>query len=303
MLDFGDYNPTGSTSTLVTITAYNASNVAVASQQLSYTAVGLISPLYGNLAITGDAISAIPGQPGNWTWNVSGSGIVRVVLDFGVGYDPNIGLDLLSFTVECAGTIIAPPGAATLVSPSGSITDTTPAFTWNKVNAATWYYLWVNGPSGNVIKQWYETSAVCGAGTCSVTPATTLGGGAHTWWIQTWNTDGYGPWSTSMDFSLPTIPPPGAATPVSPTGNITDTTPAYTWNKVSDATWYYLWVDDSSGNVIKQWFETSTVCGASSCSVTPATTLGGGAHTFWIQTWNSAGYGPWSSSMNFSVGP
>jgi len=88
--------------------------------------VGGISPVYGNLSISGDAISATPGQPGNWTWNVSGSGIVRVVLDFGGGYDPNIGFDVLLFTIECPVTIISPPGTATLVSPSGATTDSTP---------------------------------------------------------------------------------------------------------------------------------------------------------------------------------
>lgn len=98
---------------------------------------------------------------------------------------------------------LALPGAATLLSPTGSITDTTPTYTWNKVSDATWYYLWVNGPSGNVIKQWYTASAICSGVTCSVTPTTTLGSGSHIWWIQTWNDLGYGPWSTSTNFSLP----------------------------------------------------------------------------------------------------
>jgi hypothetical protein len=102
MLDFGDYNPTGSPSHLVTMTAYNASNVAVTSQQLSYTTdAAFVSPVYGDLLVSGDAISATPGQPGNWTWNVSGNGIVRVALDFGAGHDPNIGFDLLSFSLGC----------------------------------------------------------------------------------------------------------------------------------------------------------------------------------------------------------
>jgi len=101
-----------------------------------------------------------------------------------------------------------PPVAATLVSPSGSITNTTPAYTWNAVldsaqgDAATWYYLWVDGPSGNVIKQWYQASAVCSGATCSVTPIVALGSGNHTWWIQTWNATGYGPWSSGMDFTF-----------------------------------------------------------------------------------------------------
>jgi len=97
MLDYGDFNPTSSTSHLVTMTAYNASNVAVDTHQLSYSTVGNNSSLYGNMLVAGDARAAIPGQPGNWIWNVSGSGIVRIVLEFGVGFDPNIGFDTLTF--------------------------------------------------------------------------------------------------------------------------------------------------------------------------------------------------------------
>jgi len=106
-----------------------------------------------------------------------------------------------------------------------------------------------------------------------------------------------------MNFSLPTIAPPGATTLVSPTGSMTNTSPTYTWTKVSDASRYYLWVDNAAGNVIQQWYEASAVCGASTCSVTPATTLSGGAYTWWVQTWNSGGHGAWSIPMNFSVAP
>ncbi len=97
MLDYGDFNPTSNTSHLVTMTAYNTSNIVVSTHQLSYTTVGNNSSLYGNMLVAGDARGAIPGQPGNWTWRVSGNGIARVVLNFGVGFDPNIGFDTLTF--------------------------------------------------------------------------------------------------------------------------------------------------------------------------------------------------------------
>jgi hypothetical protein len=100
MLDYGDYNPSGSTSSVVTMTAYNVSNGVVAQQVLDFTSVNLQSPEYGDLLLSGDAITATPGQPGNWTWNVSGTGIVRIVLEFGAGYDPNIAFDTLTFTTD-----------------------------------------------------------------------------------------------------------------------------------------------------------------------------------------------------------
>jgi poly(3-hydroxybutyrate) depolymerase len=98
---------------------------------------------------------------------------------------------------------------------------------------------------------------------------------------------------------------PPAATLTSPSGNISDTTPTYTWNAVSDSTWYYLWVNDSTGNKAKTWYTASDAgcsLGSGTCSVTPSTTLAQGAGQWWIRTWNDSGYGPWSSASNFTVG-
>ena len=104
MLDFGDWNPTISANHYVSMTAYDTLGNVIAKQEISYVTPPVGNPqssdLFGNLAITGDA-SASPGQPGNWTWNISGNGMVKVVLEFGVGYDPNIAFDILSFKTEC----------------------------------------------------------------------------------------------------------------------------------------------------------------------------------------------------------
>jgi len=200
-------------------------------------------------------------------------------------------------------SLVVPP-AVTLISPTGSIGVNTPTYRWNSASGATWYHLWVNGPWGNtVINTWYTASQAGCASTCSVTPATTLSGGAHQWWVRTWNSAGYGPWSSPLSFSLPVPVLPPAATLISPSGSITNHTPPYTWNSASGATWYYLWVDGPSGNRIKTWYTASQAGCASggTCSVTPATTLTHGAHRWWVQTWNSAGYGQWSAGMNFSL--
>jgi hypothetical protein len=119
--------------------------------------------------------------------------------------------------------------------------------------------------------------------------------------VRTWNSAGYGPWSSGMNFNttIPTVPT--AATLVSPTGSGGSNPPVYTWNKVTGVTWYYVWVNGSSGNVFKQWYEASAVCGLSTCSVTQPSSLANGSYVWWVQTWNSAGYGPWSSSLNFSI--
>jgi len=223
------------------------------------------------------------------TWNVA-------------GYGP--WSDAMSFVVA------ALPDKATLISPTGSIAATTPTYIWNAVSNATWYYLWVNDASNSSgkIRTWYkaeEVGCASGSATCRVTPTTSLSSGACNWWIQTWNDAGYGSWSDAMAFTVGGAGPPGKAMLISPSGTITTATVGYTWNPVSDATWYQLWVGDSGGAPeIQSWY-TAVQAGCSSgtgtCSVTPATALTNGTYWWWIQTWNDYGYGPWSDGMPFTL--
>jgi hypothetical protein len=206
----------------------------------------------------------------------------------------------------------AVPSAATTVSPSGTITTATPTYRWNAVPCSSDYYLWVEDSTGIRIQQWYtaaDAGCASGTGTCSVTPSTTLNNGAARWWIQTcWGDAGYGPWSAGMDYTvnMGCTAVPSATTIVFPSGTITTATPTYTWNAVPCSSWYYLWVDDSAGTRIQQWYtaaDAGCASGTGTCSVTPSTTLNNGAARWWIQTWDDAGYGPWSAGMGFRVRP
>ena len=204
--------------------------------------------------------------------------------------------------------VTTPPDPTTLISPSGAIANTTPTYEWNAVPEARKYYLWVNDSTSNRIRQWYtaaEANCPSGTGTCSVIPATGLNPGASKWKILTWNPKGYGPFSSVMAFTIVTTPP-GRATLVSPKGTITTTTPTYKWNAVLKTEKYYLWVNDSTGNRIMQWYtaaEANCPSGTGICSVTPMTVLNPGTCKWKIQTWNSIGYGPWSSTISFKVSP
>ncbi len=208
-----------------------------------------------------------------------------------------------SITVNFITAPPLPPDKAILYTPEGDIgTEYNPTYQWQDFPGATWYYLWVNGSSGAEIKQWYQASSICTAGTCSVRPSTSLSGGNHTWWVQTWNSTGQGPWSDPKMFTTPALTVPGQATLTAPTGDIgAEYNPTYQWNEVSGATWYYLWVKGPSGPVIQKWYQAISVCSAGVCSVTPSTTLAGGSYRWWIQAWNSAGKGLWSDPMDFTA--
>jgi subtilisin family serine protease len=61
------------------------------------------------------------------------------------------------------------PGKAVLIYPAEDIYfDTTPTYNWVRVVDSTWYYLWLNGPSGKIFGKWYEASGICSEQTCSV---------------------------------------------------------------------------------------------------------------------------------------
>ncbi len=195
------------------------------------------------------------------------------------------------------------PAQANLVSPSGSVTNTLPTYTWNEVEEAGWYYLWINDASKNVFKQWYQSGEVVkGDGTCSVTPVFSLESGEHRWWIQTWNDNGYGNWSDEMNFTVNLSSIPDKAVLISPAGTQETSPLAFTWNEVEEAGWYYLWVNDASKNVFQHWYRSGEVVkGDGTCSVTPDLSLESGEHRWWIQTWNDNGYGHWSDEMNFVI--
>ena len=207
----------------------------------------------------------------------------------------------MSFTV--------PPGQATLISPSGTISTSTPAYSWNAVPGSTWYYLYVNDSKGTRITSWYSASqAGCagGTGTCTVSPGTVLATGSGVWWVQTYGSNGYGPCSNSKAFTVPVPPSPGKVTLVSPSGVISTTTPLYTWNADPNSTWYLLYVNDSTGNKISNWYSASQAgCsgGTGTCSIEPGTVLAPGSATWWIQSYGAAGNGPWSNGMTFTVPP
>ncbi len=204
-------------------------------------------------------------------------------------------------------TATTPPPAATLLAPTGTIGATTPTYTWTAVATATWYHLWVNDASGSgKLQQWYPATALsCSSGTCSVAPGTLLAPGSATWWIQTWNEAGYGPWSGGMAFTVPALGvPPAVSALLAPTGVISTSTPTYTWTAVPTSTWYYLWVNDPTGTKLQQWYPASALgCASGTCRITPASALALGSATWWVQSWNSAGYGNWSGGMGFTVGP
>ena len=149
-----------------------------------------------------------------------------------------------------------------------------------------------------------EAGCASGSGTCSVTPSTSVSGNV-TWWVRAKNSAGTGPWSSPpLSFvasSSGTVP--AEPTLVSPSGS-GSSTPTYTWNAVSNADEYELWVLDSTTapRIYGQYTTAQAGCasGSGTCSVTPSTSVSGNV-LWWVRAKNSAGTGPWSSPLSFTA--
>jgi hypothetical protein len=98
--------------------------------------------------------------------------------------------------------------------------------------------------------------------------------------------------------------PPGIVTPVAPTGVIASPTLAFTWEGASDATFYYLQINDATASPrIARWYPAAQACpGASAtCYVVVSTGFAVGPGIWWVRPWNPEGYGPWSVGTTFTV--
>jgi hypothetical protein len=127
MLDYGDHNPAGATQHSVSLVAYDAAGVEIDRDTLSYTSTADTLPRDGNgapgdLYYTGDACSAAPGQPGNYTFVLQAAGIVRVALEFTHNGDPSYAVSDpgIAFTDLCFPAICQELAGDVNINPNNS---------------------------------------------------------------------------------------------------------------------------------------------------------------------------------------
>src|SRR6185437_6337 len=78
-------------------------------------------------------------------------------------------------------------------------------------------------------------------------------------------------------------------------------TPTYTWNTISNASWYQLSITDALGVVREFWYSPSQGCVSSSCTVTPNVLLAIGAAQWKVRAWRASGGGAWTAPVAFEA--
>jgi uncharacterized OB-fold protein len=258
-----------------------------------------------NSTLTSIQSTYLGGSGDEWGWidHVDSSGNIYVVgwtdsTDFPWtpgGAQPSYGGGTGDvFIAKLNSNLTEPPGEATLISPSGAVTTTTPTYTWNAVSKATEYNLKVNDSTGNKILQWYtssEAGCASGIGTCSVTPITSLAGGSGTWWIQTKNAAGTGPWSSGLSFTVEAVSTPSI--PSGPTGAETNTSYTYiiggSTSNVDHSIEYFLdWGDGTNSD----WLPVGTMSASHSWALAGTYLVKAQArcatHTSMVSSWSKS---------------
>jgi formylglycine-generating enzyme required for sulfatase activity len=112
-------------------------------------------------------------------------------------------------------------------------------------------------------------------------------------------------WLLSLSLALAWFAPPeaqGAATPgavtlLAPPNNASLSTrqPELSWSQTTPAaTWFRLYITRNTRPVFDQWLQGAT-------NWTPAAGLPGGSYSWWVQPFNAAGVGPWSTNASFTI--
>ncbi len=187
------------------------------------------------------------------------------------------------FTVNTAPAILTPDSA------SGQSASSLPVMSWTAVADARFYDLWVDNLTTGQAQQIRRMNLT----TTSFTPPTALASGNYRFWVRAINTSGEaGKWSNERRFTV-------LSTPVmtAPTGGSFNRTPEFTWNAVTGATHYDLWVSSKTTGV--RVLRDQHILGTS--FRTPSD-LPNGEYTAWVRAYSNTVFGDWSVARNFSIG-
>lgn len=175
---------------------------------------------------------------------------------------------------------------ATVTAPTGGGVSANPTIRWSAGIPGTTTQLWLNGPSGRVL---FETGLT---GTSFEVPET-LPDGNYTAWVRQAPPIGavFG-WSAAHRFEVGTNSTPGTPSLlVSGSGS----TFTFSWQAVSNAVRYELWVNsDSTSRIIHETQITDLTF--------QGTLTEAGSHRAWLRAYNAEGTaGAWSAVQIFTV--
>ena len=198
-------------------------------------------------------------------------------------------------------TIKAPiPTAPVLKSPSVLTPNQNPRFTWDLIESAAYYDLWVNNKTTGKTQYLRKTDI---SGSASFYDPPFFDQGVYVAWLRGVNgNDVAGPWSAPRTFTVD-VPVPGTPELTGPvnadkTTLITSLNPTFTWKPAARAARYELWANNTTTGqlqIIRRSDITET-------QFTSLANLTQGSYRCWVRAINSANeVGPWSNVYTFTI--
>lgn len=175
-------------------------------------------------------------------------------------------------------------------------------FEWIESPGITYYKLEVQTSAQvPVFESWYEAAPICDGTDCTVTVAKRLpANGNYRWRIRVWSSNGYGPYSAWVTFTV-SVAHPGQTQGMTVQTNGSDVPTSFEWTKDGNVSWYHLVVSGPGGTWINQWFLADTYCGATTCVI--PTTLGfvEGPYTWFVGAFSPTAVEVWSVGAPLTV--
>jgi predicted phage tail protein len=178
--------------------------------------------------------------------------------------------------------------------PAGDGNSETPTFTWDGVDGADHYNLWVTDLTTDQSPVLQNADVTDTSFTFDQPLAP---GHDYRYWVQAVDTAGFGSdWSAPQDFSVARV---GAPDLYGPTGSINQLTPTFSWSAIDGADHYDLYVSDlttGQSPVLRNANVTDTSFTFDQ-NLTP-----GHSYEFWVAAVDGNGfYSDWSGPADFSV--
>jgi len=253
-------------------------------------------------------------NPVNDVWvNKIEGGVSRVYLRangvVGTKYTPDIDLILGTYQVWIRSYSAVDPAtvsdysipktfrittAPNLVAPTGRIPTTTPTLTWEGVQGAQTYRVFLSSLTGGGTRL-YDVSNI---NALSFTVPQPLGLGSYRYWVMA--TSAFGDtsnWSVPKDFQV-------VAAPVlsGPSSSTFDSTPSFSWSRLGAATSYDLRIDQVLPTSVVVGFRMFTTGSVTSLTVPDNQALPNGTYRARIRARSADTQGDYSVMLEFSVG-
>src|SRR5262249_39463882 len=122
-------------------------------------------------------------------------------------------------------------------------------------------------------------------------------GDSYRWWVRAWTDGGASSgWAAAPTFSVKLLDTPITTAPV---GSLPNATPTFTWNTVTGADYYEIWISDASASQPVP-LNVSFISGA---SFTPAQPMvPGHQYRWWIKAHSINGdVSAWSATTTFTI--